>query len=173
LSLTAVPPAGPAVPVAVAAVAPAVDHSAHVSDFFNFQEAVRSVFSVLLFILVSFIIPSFIALLINIQDQEEEVIDNVSAPVTSRYLLKELKHWQDIPEINFQKHCSLSWWKANCSRFPFVAKLAKKYLAIQSSSAPSERVFSNVKMTISKKRWQLLPENIEAHVLLSCNSQWW
>jgi hypothetical protein len=34
--------------------------------------------------------------------------------------------------------CLLSWWKANCTRFPSVWLLAQKILSIPASSAPSE-----------------------------------
>ena len=36
-----------------------------------------------------------------------------------------------------------------------VAKLAKKYLAVLASTAPSERVFSTAKYILRKKRWCL------------------
>jgi hypothetical protein len=36
----------------------------------------------------------------------------------------------------------LAWWKGNERKFPILAKLARMYLAIQATSAPSERIFS-------------------------------
>ncbi|CAG8559869.1 19654_t:CDS:2, partial [Gigaspora rosea] len=36
----------------------------------------------------------------------------------------------------------LSWWELNCTRFPYLSQLARDYLAIQSTSVPSEQVFS-------------------------------
>ena len=40
----------------------------------------------------------------------------------------------------------LAWWKMYDGQFPPIAKLARKYLAIPASSAPSERVFSRAKL---------------------------
>ncbi len=36
----------------------------------------------------------------------------------------------------------LFWWKENSAKFPSMAKLASRYLATQSSSAPVKRLFS-------------------------------
>ncbi len=46
----------------------------------------------------------------------------------------------------------LAWWKANQGLYPILARLAKIYLAIPASSAPSERVFSVASRLISSKR---------------------
>ncbi len=32
----------------------------------------------------------------------------------------------------------LKWWKENCAKYPYVANIAYKYLAIPVTSAPSE-----------------------------------
>jgi hypothetical protein len=36
----------------------------------------------------------------------------------------------------------LKWWKENCAKYPYVASIDRKYLAIPATSAPSERVWS-------------------------------
>ncbi|CAG8490287.1 1360_t:CDS:2, partial [Gigaspora rosea] len=36
----------------------------------------------------------------------------------------------------------LDWWKLNCTCFSNLSQMAKDYLAIQSTSVPSEQVFS-------------------------------
>ena len=36
----------------------------------------------------------------------------------------------------------LDWWRINEKQFPLIAKMAKRYLAIPATSAPSERVWS-------------------------------
>ena len=51
----------------------------------------------------------------------------------------------------------LLWWKANASRFPILARLARIYLAVQPSSAPSERIFSVASRLLSARRTTMDP----------------
>ena len=60
----------------------------------------------------------------------------------------------------------LSWWKSNCGQFPNVAKLARRRLSAQASSACSERSFSKAGLIVSKKRMVLRPENVDGLSLL-------
>ena len=55
---------------------------------------------------------------------------------------KELDKYMKEDETDFRKDDPLLWWKEREMLYPFVAKLAKRYLAIPASTAPSERVFS-------------------------------
>ena len=52
----------------------------------------------------------------------------------------------------------LVWWRQNRGRFPTLAKLAMKYLAVQATSAPSERVFSQASLMIRANRAHMGPE---------------
>jgi hAT family C-terminal dimerisation region len=54
----------------------------------------------------------------------------------------------------------LEWWKRHESDFPALAILAKRYLAIPASSAPSERIFSKLKNTATAKRHNLSPQTL-------------
>ena len=49
----------------------------------------------------------------------------------------------------------LDWWKVHETDYPYLAKLAIKYLSIPATSAPSERVFSTAGLTIAKDRTRL------------------
>jgi hypothetical protein len=60
----------------------------------------------------------------------------------------------------------LEWWRANNNKFPVLASLAQKYLAIPATSAPSERVFSVAGLTIAKDRARLDPANANELVFL-------
>ena len=57
---------------------------------------------------------------------------------------------------------AMEWWKMHNTQFPTVAMLARKYLAIPASSASSEHVFSKAKLIHERKRWNLLPQWLEA-----------
>ncbi len=60
----------------------------------------------------------------------------------------------------------LQWWKGNEQSFPIVSKLAKRVLGVPASSAPSERVFSNLGNVANAKRSRMTPETSEKLVLL-------
>ncbi len=48
-----------------------------------------------------------------------------------------------------------AWWKENSSRFPNLAKLAKKYLCIPATSVPAERLFSTAGNIVTARRASL------------------
>ena len=52
----------------------------------------------------------------------------------------------------------LLWWKENQSQFPILAKLARDFLSIPATSAPSERVWSRAANVLTLKRANLSPE---------------
>ena len=53
---------------------------------------------------------------------------------------------------------ALAWWKRNDSKYPILATLAREYLAIPATSAPSERIWSRASRVLSLKRASLKPE---------------
>lgn len=63
----------------------------------------------------------------------------------------------------------LQWWRENESRFPVLAFLAKRYLCIPASSAPSERLFSKLNIVVSKRRARLSAERSEQLTFLETN----
>ena len=72
-----------------------------------------------------------------------------------REVKDEFDAWLLIPEVQ-QVNATppidpLAWWKLHDSLFPRVSKLARKYLAIPASSAPSERVFSREAYSTTSK----------------------
>jgi len=54
----------------------------------------------------------------------------------------------------------LLWWKTNGARYPYLAYIAKKYLAIPATLIPAERAFSLAGHVVNQKRSALLPENV-------------
>ena len=63
----------------------------------------------------------------------------------------------------------LEWWKENCQKLPLLAKLAKKYLCIPATSAPSERALSLAGYIVNQRRACLLPEHVNMLVFLAEN----
>jgi hypothetical protein len=60
----------------------------------------------------------------------------------------------------------LEWWCKNGSKFPILAKVARECLQTPSTSAASERLFSESGLVSTKKRNRLLHELIEELVFL-------
>ena len=63
----------------------------------------------------------------------------------------------------------LAWWKTNEIRFPTLAKLARVYLAIPATSAPSERVFSKAGQVIGQLRSKLSPSTASMIIFMKSN----
>ena len=64
----------------------------------------------------------------------------------------------------------LTWWRENEARFYGLKRLARKYLAIPATSAPSERVFSLAGNICSRRRPSLSsPDHLDALVFLNAN----
>ena len=59
----------------------------------------------------------------------------------------------------------LQWWQGNATRFPRLAILAQKLLAVQAT----ERLFSAAGLTIAKDRANLTPDNAAMLIFLHEN----
>lgn len=89
---------------------------------------------------------------------------------------------QDLNQIELDKYLSLpsvglncnplQWWKIFHSEFPTLAKLAMKYLCVQGTSVPSERIFSCAGNVITDHRSSLSPEHAEELIFLSMNAKY-
>ena len=69
-----------------------------------------------------------------------------------------------------RKEYPLSWWRGNAIRFPHLAILARRYLAIPATSTASDRVFSVAGIVVDKRWCALTVEMIDALVFLHKNS---
>lgn len=73
-----------------------------------------------------------------------------------------------LPTIGEQED-ALAWWRANALTFPFLAPLARHYLAIAATETSSERVFSVGGNVVTNKRTNLLAENVRQTVFCHDN----
>ena len=60
----------------------------------------------------------------------------------------------------------LVWWKQYAARFPCLAQVARRYLAMPATSAPVERLFSVAGQVVTATRNRLHPETVTLLVFL-------
>ncbi|KAI9907652.1 hypothetical protein PsorP6_003176 [Peronosclerospora sorghi] len=63
----------------------------------------------------------------------------------------------------------LKYWEHNQSRFTRLSRMARDYLAVQSTSVPTEQTFSQAGDVITKKRNRLDPSTVQA---VECAAFW-
>jgi hypothetical protein len=79
----------------------------------------------------------------------------VSTPATSN---DELERYlaEPVAQVSFME--ILNWWKINSVRYPKLADVAKKFLAVPATSASSESAFRYGGLTITELRNRLSPD---------------
>ena len=85
--------------------------------------------------------------------------------ITSYLAVDNLPFFDDEDNENNPLH----WWKTHCQDYPFLSKMARKYLCIQASSSPSERLFSKAGQVITPQRAQLKPQKANMLIFLADN----
>lgn len=96
--------------------------------------------------------------------------DGVSDESRYRFKLeKEVTLYFTEDEIDVEDD-PLQWWRVHSSRFPSIAGLSRRYLAIPGTSVPSEVIFSAAGLLVSKLRSSLSPSNIDAAIFLGKNT---
>ncbi|XP_057216122.1 E3 SUMO-protein ligase ZBED1-like [Triplophysa rosa] len=80
----------------------------------------------------------------------------------------ELKGYLSTPNAESEVD-PLGWWKVHEANFPRVSQLARKYLCIPATSAPSERAFSTGGNIVTCQRATLKPDKVNQLVFLSKN----
>lgn len=81
----------------------------------------------------------------------------------------EIEKYIQIPKADLDSD-PLAWWKIYKSEFPNLSLLSRKYLCIQGTSVPCERLFSYGGNVITDKRTSLSAEHAEQLIFLSKNS---
>jgi hypothetical protein len=67
------------------------------------------------------------------------------------------------------EQCPLEWWASRAASYPVLSQMARVYLAIPASSAPSERVFSTASLLLSDKRRRLEESRVARLMFLKHN----
>jgi hypothetical protein len=81
--------------------------------------------------------------------------DGNADDVLKRQIDNELAAYRLEENLEFGSD-ALEWWRRKAAEYPSVARIARKYLAIQASSAPSERVFSCAKRYTKRDQMQVI-----------------
>ena len=63
--------------------------------------------------------------------------------------------------------CPFAWWRQRKLEFPMMSRLARKYLAVQGSATPAERIMSRLGLVLTKTRQSLPGENFGMMMFLS------
>jgi len=85
-------------------------------------------------------------------------LDNIS---------QELEAYQFQSAQPSNSMCPLTWWKSHEKAYPRLSLLARKYLCLNATSTPSERVFSTAGDVIDEKRSRLLSDNADSIIFLN------
>ncbi|XP_063730327.1 E3 SUMO-protein ligase ZBED1-like isoform X1 [Eleginops maclovinus] len=80
----------------------------------------------------------------------------------------ELDNYLITPTIDGEQD-PLAWWRVHNVNFPWLSKLARKYLCIPAMSAPSERLFSASGNIVTCQRASLKPAKVDMLVFLAKN----
>ena len=90
-----------------------------------------------------------------LDDDDEDDEENGSA---KRSVSSQLESYlKEVPIKS--KECPGDWWRLNQSKYPDIARLARKYLAVQGTSTPAERVMSDMGLILNKKRLAMTDQN--------------
>ena len=63
-------------------------------------------------------------------------------------VLNEFDRYIKEPHTNWRINNVMEWWSDHEVELPHITVMAQKYLVIPASSAPSERVFSQLKLIV-------------------------
>ena len=108
--------------------------------------------------------------------QLDEFIDSPSSGATiennANSYAKEITCYKAITPVSMDTS-PLNWWKEHEMEFPVLSRVARKYLAVQATSIPCERMFSTLRNTVTEKRNRLEDDIVEAMIMLHENIDLW
>ncbi|XP_041448201.1 zinc finger BED domain-containing protein 4-like [Drosophila obscura] len=118
-----------------------------------------------------FLLKMFKELIGDVQQASDQQDSLSESPSVSKILKLAQRHSTNTKNSNLEAECHLllslsscqdvlSFWREKASAMPLLSMLARKVLCIPATSTPSERVFSIAGLTITHKRSQLSPHNV-------------
>ena len=96
-------------------------------------------------------------LALSISDSEDEEVSNAK---------EEFLRYRAEPKLR-SDGCPFEWWRSRKAEYPFMARLARKYLAVSGTSTPAERVISRLGLVLSKRRLSMKGELFSKIMFLS------
>ena len=96
-------------------------------------------------------------LLGSLSDSDDEEVQNAEAELASYQAERKLKG----------DSCPFSWWRDRRGSYPLMSRLARKYLSVQATSTPAERVMSAMGIVLEKKRQAMTGELFSEIMFLS------
>jgi len=81
---------------------------------------------------------------------------------------EEIAAYLDQPPIP-RTSCVRTWWRENESRFPGLARVARRYLGAPSTSVDSERLFSSAGNVFTVQRSRLAADRAEMIIMVKRN----
>jgi hypothetical protein len=78
----------------------------------------------------------------------------------------EFKTYITSPAISDENLDPLEWWRINETQYPQLSRMARDYLAIPSTSVPSEQCFSISKNLITSNRNRLMGKTVRVSMCL-------
>lgn len=92
----------------------------------------------------------------DLSDEDEET-EGAKAEMDSYKAERKLK----------SDRCPFEWWRERKENYPLMSRLARKYLALQATSTPAERVMSALGFVLNKQRQAMKSELFSEIMFLS------
>ena len=99
-------------------------------------------------------------------DSEEEAVD---FGIVKDDILREFENYRAEPEMSKDEDDILQWWRERRTKYPNLARLARKYLCVPATSTQAERVYSALGWLLNKRRLCLTGSHVNNLMFLKDN----
>lgn len=102
-------------------------------------------------------------------DSDVQLTGVFAPPSLEEQVNSELTKYKTMGKISM-KNDPLEFWRLYRGSLPHLSEVALKYLCVQASSVPSERVFSTAGDTVTAERSRLDPSKVDMVIFLKKNA---